>query len=161
MVNCVDSQSNGNASPVAPKPLRNRNRWQVTCSPRPPTLSQRHVDLHVWLYPRRSYYSKFHRNPLRGFGAPWGRNLAIPITFDMGFYNSLYYRTSRDQRLVFSVICLSSVALSMSSSNASYSSTCIYWKHKKMKKTKSDGKRQCNSDLRHACKERRWGERNM
>ena len=27
--------------------LRNRNRWQVTCSPRPPTLSQRPVDLHV------------------------------------------------------------------------------------------------------------------
>jgi len=26
----------------------NRNMWQVTCSPRPPTLSQSHVDLHVW-----------------------------------------------------------------------------------------------------------------
>jgi len=25
-------------------------------------------------------YSKFHRNPFRGFGAPGGRNLPIPIT---------------------------------------------------------------------------------
>ena len=26
-----------------------------TCSPRPPTLSQRHMDLHVWAYPRPDY----------------------------------------------------------------------------------------------------------
>jgi len=41
-------------------------------------------------------YSKFHRNPLRGFGAPGGRNLPIPITLAIGFYNSLHYRASRD-----------------------------------------------------------------
>jgi len=40
----------------------------------------------------------FHRNPLRGFGAPGGRNLPIPITLAIGFYNSLqlHYRASRD-----------------------------------------------------------------
>ena len=70
--------------------------WQVTCSPRPPTLSQRHVDLHMWSYPDVVIYSKFHRNPLRGFGAPGGRNLPIPITLSIGFYNSLHYRASRD-----------------------------------------------------------------
>ena len=36
-------------------------------------------------------YSKFHRNPFRGFGAPEGQNLAFPITLASGFYNSLYY----------------------------------------------------------------------
>jgi len=29
--------------------------WQVTYSPRPLTLSQNHMDLHVWSNPRRSY----------------------------------------------------------------------------------------------------------
>ena len=41
-------------------------------------------------------YSQFHRNQFRGFGAPGGQNLAFPITLAIGFYNSLYYRTSRD-----------------------------------------------------------------
>jgi len=40
-------------------------------------------------------YSKFHRNPFRGFGARGGQNLAFPITLAIGFYNSLYNRTSR------------------------------------------------------------------
>ena len=35
-------------------------------------------------------YSKFHQNPLRGFGATWGQNLPFPITLTIGFYNSLY-----------------------------------------------------------------------
>jgi len=40
-------------------------------------------------------YSKFHRNPFRGFGTPRGdRNLPIPITLAIGFYNSLYYRVN-------------------------------------------------------------------
>ena len=42
-------------------------------------------------------YSKFHRNPFKGFGAPGGQNLAFPITLASRFYNSLYYRTSRDE----------------------------------------------------------------
>jgi len=29
----------------------------------------------------------------------WGRNLPIPIDLAIGLYNSLYYRTSRDQPL--------------------------------------------------------------
>ena len=35
--------------------LRNHNTCFFTCSPRPPTLSQRHMDLHVWSYPRPGY----------------------------------------------------------------------------------------------------------
>ena len=67
-----------------------------TCLPRPPTLLKCHMDLHVWAHPRRGYISKFHRNPFRGFGAPGGQNLAFLITLAIRFYNSLYYRTSRD-----------------------------------------------------------------
>jgi len=43
----------------------------------------------------------FHRNPLRGFGAPGGRNLPIPITLAIGFYNSLHYRASRDEEALY------------------------------------------------------------
>ena len=46
-------------------------------------------------------YSEFHRNPFRGFGAPGGQNLAFPITLASRFYNSLYYRTSRDRLLFY------------------------------------------------------------
>ena len=35
-------------------------------------------------------YSKFHRNPFKGFGTPGGQNLALPITLASRFYNSLY-----------------------------------------------------------------------
>jgi len=48
-------------------------------------------------------YSKFHPNPFRGFGAPGGQNLAFPITLASRFYNSLYYRTSRDVSLCSTV----------------------------------------------------------
>jgi len=51
--------------------------------------------MRVWSYPDVVIYSKFHRNPFRGFGAPGGRNLPIPITLAIGFYNSLHYRASR------------------------------------------------------------------
>jgi len=40
--------------------------WQVTCSPRP-TVSQRHIDLHVWLYPRRSYVFQVSSKSIQGF----------------------------------------------------------------------------------------------
>jgi len=48
-------------------------------------------------------YSKFHRNPFRGFGALGVRNLPFLITLAIGFYDSLYYRTSRDHWLSVSV----------------------------------------------------------
>ena len=67
-----------------------------TCSPRPPTLSQRHMDLHVWPYPRPDYIFQVSSKSVQGFRAPGGQNLAFPITLASRFYNSLYYRTSRD-----------------------------------------------------------------
>jgi len=44
--------------------------------------------------------SKFHQNPFGGFEAPGRQNLAFPITLAIRFYNSLYYRTSRDCTVV-------------------------------------------------------------
>jgi len=34
-----------------------------------------------------------------GFRSNGGRNLTIPITLAVDFYNSLYYRTSRDKHV--------------------------------------------------------------
>jgi len=49
--------------------------------------------------PDVAIYSKFHWNPFRGLGAPGGRNLPIPITMAIDFYNSsLHYRASRDNK---------------------------------------------------------------
>ena len=61
-------------------------------------------------------YSKFHRNPFRRFGAPGGQNMAFPITLAIGFYNSLYFRTSRDPRsFFFRVQTLGTVFIQLSS----------------------------------------------
>jgi len=43
-------------------------------------------------------YFKFHENRLKDLGAVgWGRKSPSPIDLAHGLYNSLYYRTSRDQ----------------------------------------------------------------
>jgi len=42
---------------------------------------------------------EFHQHRLSGFGAVGGRNLPLPIDLAIGLYNSLYYRTSRDNSL--------------------------------------------------------------
>jgi len=51
-------------------------------------------------------YSKFHRNPFRGFGDSGGQNLAFPITLASRFYNNLYYRTIRETP--FDTVCKAS-----------------------------------------------------
>jgi len=74
--------------------LRNHNTCFFTCSPRPPTLSQRHMDLHVWSYQRPGYIFQVSSNPFRGFGAPRGQNLAFPITLASRFYNRVRVRVT-------------------------------------------------------------------
>ena len=76
--------------------LRIHNMCFFTCSTRPPTLSQRHMDLHVWAYPRPSYIFQVSSKSVQEFRSP-RENLAFPITLASRFYNSLYYRTSRDK----------------------------------------------------------------
>jgi len=44
-------------------------------------------------------YFKFHENRSRGFRAVEGRKSPSPIDLAHGLYNSLYYRTSRDELL--------------------------------------------------------------
>ena len=54
--------------------------WHVTCLPRPPTLSQRRVDLHVWSHPRHSYIFQVSSKSVKGFWSHGGRNKRFPIT---------------------------------------------------------------------------------
>jgi len=70
-----------------------------TCSPIPLTLSQRHMDLHMWAYPRHGYIFQVSSKSVQGFGAQGGQNVALSITLAIRFYNSLYYRTSRGSSL--------------------------------------------------------------
>ena len=77
--------------------LRNQNRCFSRVRPDHPRCRSA-----TWICVHRHthdmvIYSKFHRNLFRGFGAPGGQNLAFLITLAIGFYNSLYYRTSRDK----------------------------------------------------------------
>ena len=57
--------------------LRNHNMCFFTCSPTPPTLSQRHMDLRVWSYPRPDYIFQVSSKSVQGFRSPGGRNLAF------------------------------------------------------------------------------------
>jgi len=41
-----------------------------TCSPRPPTLSQHHMDLHVWAYPGPGYIFQVSSKSVPGFRRP-------------------------------------------------------------------------------------------
>jgi len=73
-VNTVARKQRHNDSSVKRKKRdqKKQDMCQVTCSPRPPTLSQRHTDLHMWSHPRHSYTFQFHRDPFRGFRCPGG-----------------------------------------------------------------------------------------
>jgi len=51
-------------------------------------------------------YFKFHENRSRGLGAVRGRKSPSPIDKAHGLYNSLYYRTSRDEQAQLSFCTL-------------------------------------------------------
>ena len=58
------------------------------------------MDLHVWSHPPTKLYISSYIEIRQGFLSPLlgeGRNLPIPITLAIGFYNSLHYRAIRDQ----------------------------------------------------------------
>jgi len=42
---------------------------RVRTAPRPPTLSQRHMDLHVWSHPRHSYIFHVSSKSVQGYKA--------------------------------------------------------------------------------------------
>jgi len=48
-----------------------------TCSPRPPTLSQRHMVLHVWAYLRRGYIFQVSSKSIQGFRSPRGSKFGL------------------------------------------------------------------------------------
>jgi len=61
--------------------LRNHNVCFFTCSPRPPTLSQRHMDLHVWSYPRPVYIFQVSSKSVQWFQSPRGSKFGLSHYF--------------------------------------------------------------------------------
>jgi len=55
--------------------------------------------LHVWPYPRPGYIFQVSSKSVQGFRRARGQNVAFHITLTSLFYNSLYYRTSRDDSI--------------------------------------------------------------
>ena len=60
-----------------------------TCSPRPPTLSQRHMDLHVWAYPRRRYIFQVSSKSVQGFRSPMGSKFSLSHYFGYSLLQQL------------------------------------------------------------------------
>ena len=52
-------------------------------------------------------YSRFHRNPFRGFGTLEGRISGFRITLGSGFYNSLDYRPVQAVKSIVLLLLLS------------------------------------------------------
>ena len=71
-------------------------QWQTGYSPRPPTSSDRKEILHGGWSSDDSSKIRISSKSVKRFRSCGGRNLAIPIDLAIGLYNSLYYRTSRD-----------------------------------------------------------------
>jgi len=69
--------------------------WQVTCSPRPPTLSQRHWICMCGRTPRQSYIFQVSFKSVQGFRSHRGSK------FDLSHYSGLYYRIIRDYLWAF------------------------------------------------------------
>ena len=69
--------------------LRNHNRCFFTCSPRPPTLSQRYMDLHVWSYPRPDYIFRVSSKSVQGFRSPGGSKFGLSHYFGYSLLQQL------------------------------------------------------------------------
>jgi len=80
----------------------NQNMRQVTQLPRSPTLSQRHMDLHVWSYPsRRSYIVQGSSKSVQEFVSSRGgvEIWPFPLLWLLAFTTACtaYESTSRDR----------------------------------------------------------------
>ena len=69
--------------------LRNHNTCFFTCSPRPPTLSQRHMDLHVWAYPQRGYIFPVSSKSAQGSRSPRGSKFGLSHYFSYSLLQQL------------------------------------------------------------------------
>jgi len=72
----TDNGSIAQGKPFYKRSPKKRNMWQITCSPRPPTLSQSHMDLHVCSYPRHSYIFQVSLKSVQEFIVPGGSKFA-------------------------------------------------------------------------------------
>jgi len=79
------------------KERRHPRQWQTICSPRPPTSSDQNQTLHSGWPAVCSYTCQVWSKSVTGLRRCGGRKWPFPITLASGLYNSLYYRTSRDE----------------------------------------------------------------
>ena len=82
------------------KKERHPKQWQTGYSPRPPTSSDQNQICMVGGLRCVVIHVKCDPNRFRVYGAVGGRKWPFPITLASGLYNSLYYRTSRDQNMI-------------------------------------------------------------
>ena len=59
------------------------------CSPIPPMLSQRHMDLHVWAYPRPNYIFQVSSKSVQGFRSPRGSKFGLSHYFGYSLLQQL------------------------------------------------------------------------
>ena len=62
-------------------PTKPQHVFVFTFSPRPPTLSQRKMDLHVWAYPRPGYIFQVSSKSVQGFRTPRGSKFGLSHYF--------------------------------------------------------------------------------
>ena len=86
-------------------------------------------------------YFKLHENRSRGLGAVGGRKSPSPIDLAHGLYNSLYYRTSRDQTNKKTNKKLQMITLTQCDHSVCPSQTCMV-AHKNTRKTTLYSQRQ-------------------
>jgi len=97
------------------KTRKETRHWQTGYSPRPPTLSQRHMHLLMWSCPGSSYIFQVSSKSVQWFQSHRCRNLPFPIDLASGLYTActtvyscpkwprLYRKTRRETRQVFNV----------------------------------------------------------
>ena len=72
-------------------PNKTTTRVFFTCSLRPPTLSQRHMDLHVWAYPRHGYIFHVSSKSVQWFWSPRGSKFALSHYFGYWLLQQYFY----------------------------------------------------------------------
>ena len=79
-----------------------------TCSPRPPTLSQCHMNLHVWAYPRPGYIFQVSSKSVQGFQSPRGSKFGLSHYFGYSLLQQLVlpYKPSFVRSFIHSYIHL-------------------------------------------------------
>jgi len=95
---CRRAEENKKGRKEGRKKERHPKQWQTGYSSRPPTSSDQNQTLHGGWPALCSSHVKCDPKRLGGYGVVVGRKWPFPITLASCLYNSLYCRTSREER---------------------------------------------------------------